>query len=362
MNGRIIIKGIGISLVILMIGIALFPAISGNAGLVTIFSDDKENSISTEGAVEPEKLTLIEITKPTDGASKLEPATYEKLDIAIEVVDQLGRPVFDAGIHVYREDQSTPCFDGYTNEEGKLVWTVENGIVSHNTNFTIKADKIISEEEVLMDEVTIEIRNMKLEVIPSEDPVDEFAEFYCTVVDQDGFPVPLALVKFNADAKYTKIDGTTDYFTAPSVNYNMTKRIRAVANLRGYDEDYYNITIIDCYTPSPISIDGEIRNYFFEPMEDVEITIITDAETYTATTDEFGNYEIGVTIDPAGETVTIEAYHPEYPPQSVEVKIEGTIEEPIPINFWLVNGDEGGVQKVVYGLPGSQGQQSPLNG
>lgn len=370
MNTSIKLKVIGISLMILMIGVALFPAISGNAGIITVFSDDTETGTSTgddaeqgaEPGVEQGQIISIEITVP--GAPFLEPTTYEQLEIVIKVEDQLGRPVPSAEIHIYRDGESAPIESDYTNSEGIYQWVVNNGIVSEDTDFRIEAIKAVG-DDAFSDEVTIEIKNLRLDLTVSVDPVDEGEEFTCTVVDTNGNPVPLIRVEIVETGvhKYTNSAGETSPFTAPTVNYNKQYMIKASAPLRGYDDGHYYITVINTNNATPVIIKGEIRNYTFVPLQNVEITITTSFETYEGNTDATGHYEISVIPDEDGEYVTIEAYHPENTiqyPESVEVWIGGTESGPVTVNFWLISPEEAAGSQGAQSQPGGQPSE-PLN-
>lgn len=313
-------------------------------------TDSNEANFKSPPELKPPE--AIKIEKPLNGAPFLEPKPFQTKYVEIRVVNQLGNPVYDAIIHVYEQGQNQYfIWGGLTDEDGAAQWPIPN--VDSDTRYRIKAEKYVN-GNYLVSCVYVKIRNRALEVSTSDNPVDEGANFFAIVKDQDNQPVPLAKVKFNGETRFTNDNGITSSFKAPWVDGDTVFIVKASAPLRGYDSDYSELIVRDCGSSLPHKVYGQVRDYDFNPMQNVKIKIILEDYSCITYTDEAGDYSIFVTPKEGGEWVTITASYPGYPTQSVKKWMNSADTDSTHVNFWLVKEDGNGNQNT------PQGQQAQV--
>jgi len=324
------------------------------AGLCSVYVSASKNKIlDSDDSIFSKPSDMIKFDLPSNGDSFLESAPLQNEYVDIKVVDRVGIPIYDAWIHVYKEDNPDFCWEGFTNEYGLAYWPKPN--VDMDTTYKIKAEKYVN-GDYLMSIVYVVIRNRYLNVYTSNNLIDEGSNFITTVTNQDNQLVSLAKVKFNGETKYTDSNGKTS-FQAPWVDENTIFIIETSAPLRGYDNGYTDVTVCDCNSSSPHEVYGQVRDYDFNPVENVKIKIILEDYSTITYTNEAGDYSIWITPKEGGELVTITASHPDYPTQSVERWINSADAGSTHVNFWLVAEDGNGNQNSPQGQQGNAQQQ-----
>ena len=278
----------------------------------------------------------IRFELPDNGDSFLEPAPLEEKNIEIYIVNQEKKPVFDAWIHIFKNGNDDFCWEGFTDKNGMTYWPTPN--VNIDTKYKILAEKY-DDGEYYSSIIFVTIKNRQLIVSLNENSVDEGDNFDVKVTDQDNKLLSLVSVKFNGKIELTNNKGIAS-FNAPWVDKNTTYLIEASAPLRGYDEGYKIITIIDCGDTKPHKIYGQVRNYDFIPMKQVKIKVITEDSSPVTYTDKNGNYDIWIIPKEGGELVTIKAFCDGYPTQSVKVWVDSKDSDSTYVNFWLVKDGE----------------------
>jgi len=311
---------------LLKIGLVIFLLI-GVFG--TVFADEAEPEISNMTDAQM-KLT---IDSPINWTSYLEPLPFQKSYINIRVLNQFNYPIYDAIVHIYElEQKQVFVWRGFTDKNGIANWPIPN--VDHDTTYIIKAEKFVNRK---YRECTIylTVRNRYLKFFLSTNIVDEGKEFFGIVRDQDDLPIFMAIVKFNAETRFTNNYGITSAFKAPWVNKDTTFEIETTAEFRGYDENHSTITVINRADPESIKIYGQVRNYDFQPIKNVKISVVKGSYSYDVYTDENGDYFLWITPKEGGEIVTIFATYSGYSIKSEIRMLDSFNAKPIHINFWL---------------------------
>ena len=351
MNRRKMSKSYAIALGIIFTITAIIPVISGTVGIELVIGESNENSENLPGTGNG-IITFIDISSPEDGSEFLEPKPLQNLDIEIKVIDNQGNPVFDSWIHVYENNNPDFYWEGLTNQNGNAYCPIPN--VNEDTQYRIEALLLI-DDDIYEDEIYITIKNRYLNLFVDRNPVDEGSEFFCIVKDQDDEPVSLAFVEFNGVTKFTNLNGKTNNFIAPWIDKTKTFTIIASAPFRGYDDDSLNLLVVNYTDPLPQTVYGQIRNYSFFQLENVEVNVITNEQTYTVYTDINGEYSCTFIASSIGENVKIEVSFPDHQSQNFIKWMKGDISETLNVNFWIFK-DSDNVGQQTQGQQ-SQGQQ-----
>ena len=232
----------------------------------------------------------LRISEPSNGASFLEGSTIE-----IRVLDIDNNGIYMATVYIIGTDKVD-----LTNEEGYAELTPD--LVEQDTPLTIRAEKYGYEN---FDEVDILIKNKQLIVTPSVSEIDENSEFFCTVTDQDGNAVSLALVTFNGKYKFTNSNGVTAEFSAPWVNYDKKYDIEAVKS--GYDKGLSEILVRQVYDPIASHVTGRVADQYLHGVSGATVYCNAGGIDYSTTTDVNGDFSFYVTPYEGGQWVLFSA-------------------------------------------------------
>lgn len=136
-------------------------------------------------------------------------------------------------------------------------------------------------------------------------PVD----FEVSVEDQNGDKVEGAMVKIATQdiALETDVSGFVQLNdilrTAPIIleiskdgfiTYQRTYTLQQLANINLVH--ILNVVLIDATQPVYTTVEGHVENVYFGALDDVEVTFVTDNETYTATTDQQGSFSLEIEV------------------------------------------------------------------
>ena len=230
---------------------------------------------------------------------------------------------------------------GFTDINGIAYWLEPN--VDHDTTYKIKAEKLINGnyKECF---IYITIRNRYVKLFLSANSVEEGKEFFASVKDQDDQPIFMASVKFNGETKFTNTNGNTSNFHASWVDEDTTFEIEAYAPLRGYDDNRSTIIVYNYANPSSYKIFGQIRDYDFQQLENVKITITKGTYSYSIYTDKKGDYTLWINPKEGGEWITLKASLSGYNAQSEIRWVDSFDTQPLHINFWFKQDNNNGYQ------------------
>jgi hypothetical protein len=315
---------------IIKIGLVIFLIIAGFGSVLANPDDSKTPEL------------ILNIDSPQDGASFLEPMPLQKAYINIRVVDQNDYPVYDVVVHVFEMGQDQIfIWRGFTDVNGIAYWPQPT--VDHDTIYKIRAEKLVNGDykECF---IYVTIRNRYVKLFVSANTVDEGKEFFSIIKDQDDQPVFMATVKFNGETKFTNSYGITSTFQAPWVDADTTFVIEAFAQLRGYDDNRSTLTVNNFGDPTSYKIYGQVRDYNFQPLENVKITIIKGSYSYNIYTNNKGDYILWIIPKEGGEWITIKASFSGYTIQSETRWINGFDTNPLHINFWFEQENNNGYQ------------------
>ena len=313
---------------IVKIGLVIFLLTVG-VGSVFVNAAYPENSKTADS-----QLKLI-IDTPPNGTSFLEPMPFQKAYINIRVLNQFNYPVNKAVVNIYEIGQKEIfIWRGQTDINGIVYWQLPN--VDCDKTYVLKAEKT-SNGNYKECNIYLTIRNRHLKLFLSENFVDEAKEFFCFVKDQDNQPVSMAAVNFNGEIKLTNNFGMTTAFKAPWVDEDTTFIVKTSAELRGYDDNSTIITVFNCGDPYTHKIYGQVRDYDFQPLNNVKITVIKGTYSYYVYTNENGEYFLWITPNEGGEFITIIAQLPGYTLKTATRWMDSIGTKALHINFWFNN-------------------------
>lgn len=232
----------------------------------------------------------LRISEPANGASFLEGST-----IAVKVIDIDNNGIYLATVFIVGTDKVD-----LTDEDGYAYLTPD--LVGQDTTITIHAEKYGYADT---DERQVLIKNKQLTVTPSVPEIDENSQFICTVTDQDGNPISLALVTFDGKSKFTNSNGETGSFTAPWVNENKEYDIKAVKS--GYDDGNSKIEVRQVYDPIASHVTGRVVNQYYIGVSGATVSCNAGGSYYSTTTDSNGDFSFYVIPDEGGQLVLFSA-------------------------------------------------------